>query len=462
MKKFKHISAINLARLASYLSQKFQMGAGTSLPGKLALKIAPNILPYLVNQTKKEVIFVTGTNGKTTTSGLLAGILQADGRTIVHNRKGANMTSGLVTALCNAASLNGKLPVDNCLLEVDEAYFRLVTENTYPNIVALTNLFRDQLDRYGELDTTAKKVFQGIKQIPASENVTMVVNADDPITTGVAESLPCKKLYYGIDNIIYLTDVDARQSQREITSCSCGRNYSYKKIFYSHVGHYECECGKKRPFTDILATNVEINVASSDVSLVTPVGSFSVTLKMPGLYNVYNALSAITVAVSMNIHPDSIIEGLQSYSTVFGRAETIKINNKQVLIQLIKNPVGATEVLKTVHNDPAGRLIIGINDNYADGRDVSWLWDANFDLLQNHKKEIICAGLRASDMAVRLKYAGVDPALITVKPDIRESIETMTSHINPDEKLYILPTYTVLLEMQTFLPKIAQKDKPFS
>lgn len=455
MKQLLHLLAIGIAKSSAYSTQVLNLGAGTSLPGMLATKISSDLLAYLVKQTKKEIIFVTGTNGKTTTSGLLAGIIQADARKLAHNRKGANMPAGLTTAMAQASSLTGKLNVDNTLLEIDEAYLPKITENITPKTIALTNLFRDQLDRYGELDTTAKKVFSGINNIPTKENLTLVVNADDPITTSVAEQLDCKKLYYGIDNIVFLSGNVDINSQKEITTCRCGKNFEYQKTFYSHLGHYSCSCGKKRPFADVLATNVEINVDSSDISLVTPLGSFSVTLKMPGLYNVYNALCAITTAINLNIQPEVIIKGIENYSTVFGRAETMKIKDKNVLVQLIKNPVGATEVLKTVSNDPNSRLIIAINDNYADGRDVSWLWDAEFELLNNHQKTIICSGVRASDMAVRLKYAGVNTKFIAVNESIKESIEKMIKNINPEEKLYILPTYTVLLDMQTFMPRLS-------
>lgn len=451
-----HIIAINCAKLSAFMSQTFKMGSGTSLPGMLAMKISPGLLKNLVEQTRKEKVFVTGTNGKTTTSGLIAGILQADQRKIAHNRKGANMLTGLVTAMAQASSITGKLDVDSCLLEIDEAYFPLVTEQVSPEVVGLTNLFRDQLDRYGELDTTAKKVLSGLEKIKDKENLIITVNADDPITSGVANQVDIKKLYYGIDSITYANQQENINSQREIATCACGKNFDYSKEFYSHLGHYYCSCGNKRQIPDVIATKVEINVGYSDISLVTPLGSFSLQLKMPGLYNVYNALCAITVAIALNIKPETIIEGIENYSTVFGRAETININDKDVLIQLIKNPVGATEVLKTVVNDPEGRLIIAINDNYADGRDVSWLWDAEFELLARHSRQILCSGVRASDMAVRLKYAGVKADLISTTEDIKTAILEMTEKIGPNERLYILPTYTVLLDMQLFLPKIVK------
>lgn len=457
MKQALQIPAINLAKMTAFLSKAFNMGAGTSLPGKLAMKVSPDLITYLVKQTKKEVIYVTGTNGKTTTSGLIAGILNADGRKIAHNRKGANMLTGIITALAQSCSVFGKLDVDNCLLEIDEAYFPLVTKQYEPNIVALTNLFRDQLDRYGELDTTAKKVLSGLEKIKNKTDLKIVINTDDPITSGVASQIEASKIYYGIENIEFSGTDETINSQKEITSCSCGKNFSYSKIFYSHVGHYYCECGKERIKPDILAKNVKIYPDYSEISLSTKDGDYTIKLKMPGLYNVYNALCAISIATCIGIKPETIISGLESYSTVFGRAETIKINGKDTLIQLIKNPVGATEVLKTVVNDPNSRMIIAINDNYADGRDVSWLWDAEFELLQNHKKQLICSGDRANDMAIRLKYAGIQDSSIKVEENIRKAIETMTQNIENNEKLYILPTYTVLLEMQTFLPKIVDK-----
>ena len=456
MKKLKHITAITLSKLASMSSQILNMGAGTSLPGKIALRVSPTVLKDLVNQTQKEKIFVTGTNGKTTTSGLIASILEADGRTLAHNRKGANMLNGLTTAITQKASLLGKLNVDNCLLEIDEAYFPLVTTQISPNIVAITNLFRDQLDRYGELDTTAKKVIEGIEKIKDTEGFCLITNADDPMTTSIAQNLDLTTIYYGIEGITYNAVENKVEAQSEIVNCSCGNAYKYLKKIYSHIGHYYCDCGIKRPIPDVIATKVEINVSSSDISLITPQGSFSFTLHLPGLYNVYNALCAVSMAVAMDIPRESIVNGIENYTTVFGRSEKVSINGKEVLIQLIKNPVGATEVLKTVSNDPHGRLIIGINDNYADGRDVSWLWDAEFEILKDHQKEIICTGVRASDMAVRLKYAGIERSNIKVIEDIRSAIETLTQEIADEERVYILPTYTVLLGMQHFMKSLTK------
>lgn len=457
MKQALQIPAINLAKMTAFLSKTLNMGAGTSLPGKLAQKVSPDLISYLVSQTKKEVIYVTGTNGKTTTSGLIAGILNADKRKIAHNRKGANMLTGLITALAQSSSVFGKLDVDNCLLEIDEAYFPIVTGQHEPDIVALTNLFRDQLDRYGELDTTAKKVLAGLEKIKNKKGLQIVINTDDPITSGVASKVDASKIYYGIESVEFSAIQDDTNSQKEITSCHCGKNFSYSKTFYSHVGHYYCDCGNKRIKPDILANKVKIYADHSEISLTTKDGDYTFKLNMPGLYNVYNALCAISVATSLDIKPETIIDGIENYSTVFGRAETIKINGKNTLIQLIKNPVGATEVLKTVVNDPNSRMIIAINDNYADGRDVSWLWDAEFELLHTHAKQLICSGDRANDMAVRLKYAGVQDSSITIEENIRTAIEAMTQDIENNEKLYILPTYTVLLEMQTFLPKIVDK-----
>lgn len=449
-----HIFAINIAKITSYLSKKLNIGSGTSLPGMLAQKISPGLLPFLVNQTKKEIIFVTGTNGKTTTSGLIASILKENNSKIAHNRKGANMLSGIITAICQSSNNVGTMNVDNCLLEIDEAYLPVITEMISPNIIALTNLFRDQLDRYGELDTTAKKIFSGIEKIKHKEKLTVTVNADDPITLKVAQKIDCTKVYYGIENIIYSNNNTQYNSQSELATCACGKNFKYKKNFYSHIGHFYCECGNNRFIPDIIATNVEINVDFSDISLVTPIGSFSFRLNLPGLYNVYNALCAVSIAVSLDIDSQAIINGIENYSTVFGRSETLVIKDKQVLIQLIKNPVGATEVLKTISNDPNAKIIIAINDNYADGRDVSWLWDAGFDLLKSYNENIICSGTRAHDMAVRLKYADINPELIKTIPNIKEALLEGIKTTTTDQKLYILPTYTVLLEMQTFLNKL--------
>jgi len=452
-KKIKFILSIFFAKTLIWLIKITGKGSGTSLPGKIALKMFPDVMKRLVEQTKKEILTVTGTNGKTTTAGFIAGILNADGRNIVHNRHGANMLTGIATAVINKSNCIGGMPVDNCLFEIDEAYLVKAVDEFAPDAVLVTNLFRDQLDRYGELNTTAKKINQAIEKTSLNKIPKIILNADDPIVSFLGEKFPQNKLYYGFEEIKFINQDDKITSPQETTNCSCGQKIKYDKVFYGHLGHFYCDCGNKRPYPQIVARAI-IDVNSSMITVNTEEREeISVKINMPGLYNAYNALSAIAMGISTGISNENIVKGLENYSTVFGRAEKIIFNGKKVLIQLIKNPIGATEVLRTVKDDENGRLLVIINDNYADGRDVSWLWDANFELLKNHDKTVLVSGVRAFDMAVRLKYAGIKPNNIIICEDIRTSIEKALREVESTETLYILPTYTALLEMQKF-----QKD----
>lgn len=447
-KKLYYFISIPLTKLLIYLIKLSGSGAGTNFPGKIARKISPDLLSYLVKQTKKEVLVVTGTNGKTTTSGFIAGILKESGRKTVHNRRGANMLTGITAAVVEKSSIFAELNPDNCLFELDEAYFAKAVDEFTPDAVLVTNLFRDQLDRYGELNTTAKKIEQAIEKTRSIKPSKIILNADDPIVSSLGADYRENKIFYGFEEIKFVNQDDNIKSPQETTNCKCGGRYSYEKVFYGHLGHFYCACGHKRPVPQISAKAI-IDINSSTLTINSPEHEeFVVNVNMPGLYNAYNALSAITMALSIGISIEDIKKGLENYSTVFGRAETLIMKGKKVLIQLIKNPIGATEVLRTVKDDSNGRMLIIINDNYADGRDVSWLWDANFELLSGHNKKVIVSGIRATDMAVRLKYAGIKAENIIIIEDIKKALGKALSKTEKEEKLYVLPTYTALLDLQ--------------
>lgn len=454
-KKISYFISISFLKLLVFVIKSLKIGEGTNFPGRIARKISPDLLSFLVKQTKKEIITVTGTNGKTTTSGFIAGILEADGRKIVHNKRGANMLDGITTATANEAGVFGELNADNCLLEIDEAFLVKAVDEFNPDIVLVTNLFRDQLDRYGELNTAAKKIESAIQKTAKIKPPKVILNADDPIVSALGDGK--QRLFYGFEDIKFANRNENISSPQETANCKCKKRYSYTKIFYGHLGHFYCSCGCKRPVPHISATAL-VDVIGSRLTVKKPDGEeFTVNVKMPGLYNAYNALAAISAALSIGINPENIQKGFANYSAVFGRAETLTMSGKKVLTQLIKNPAGATEVLVTVKDDENGRLLIVINDNYADGRDVSWLWDANFDLLSGHKKPVIVSGTRACDMAVRLKYAGIKDDNIIIIEDIEKALKKSLLNVQNNEKLYILPTYTALLSLQKIQRKFIEK-----
>lgn len=416
--------------------------SGTSFVGLVVLKICPNFLSYCSKYVKKEIITITGTNGKTTTAGLVSSILEYDNQKVVHNEKGANMLTGIANAL--ALDILPFKRFDYFVLESDEAYLTKLYDYMQSNCLLVTNLFRDQLDRYGELDTTAKKIQDAIDK---NHSLKLFLNADDPMVANLGEEN--EKVYFGFQNIEIFSKQTGSHAPAESVNCpNCSEALKYNERFFAQQGHYYCDCGYQRPNCDYNA-DVKIYEDYSILKVYSDKGEFEFNVALIGLYNAYNALAAISLSLELGYDPVKIQNALNSYHSIFGRAEKLILQGHQALVQLIKNPTGASEVLKTV--DLNSNIVIIINDNYADGRDVSWLWDADFEYLKEAKNPIIVSGRRANDMAVRLKYAGVDPSKIIVIHKIKHAIRHVLTTLDIDEKITILPTYTALLKLQNII-----------
>lgn len=444
--------AIGAGKLTSSLVSALHLGEGTSLPGKVARRIDPDVLRVLGRQIQKETIAVSGTNGKTTTCGLLARFLEEAGHSVAHNQLGANMVPGITAALLKQSSISGQLAVDYGVLEVDEASLTGVASEVAISRIAVTNLFRDQLDRYGELDTTARLIEKGINKSKVNDGGCLYLNADDPLVASMGVNAD-RAVYYAVKNVEYVHPVTTDfpvPFPREVTACPrCGSDLYYQTVIYGHLGHYECMscCGYDRPTPTVVAEHVLVKPEGSDMTLRFKDETLNLHLPLPGVFNVYNFLAAAAVADDLGL-PHSVFEsGLKHYHSVFGRAERRTIDGRKVMIFLIKNPVGASEVLKLVGTDPNGRLMIALNDNYADGRDVSWIWDATFENIRT-QKPIVVSGVRAADMAVRLKYAGVDENLLQIEPDVHAALCKAVRQTPENETLYVLPTYTALLGLR--------------
>lgn len=439
MGKIHFYIALLAAKILALVITILNRTSGTSFVGLMVLKICPNFLSYCSNYVKKDIITVTGTNGKTTTAGLISCILEENGQKIIHNEKGANMLTGIVNAL--ALDIAPLRRFDHYVLESDEAYLTKVYDFLPSNYLLVTNLFRDQLDRYGELDTTAKKIQEAIDKNTA---LKLVLNADDPKVSNLGAGR--EKIYFGFDKVEILTNSTVSHAPAENVNCPvCGETLRYADRFFAQQGHYYCDCGYSRPQCDYTG-DVKIYDDYSILKVFSAKGDFEFKLGLIGLYNAYNALGAIALGLELGYDQNQIQVALNSYHSIFGRAERLILQGHQVLVQLIKNPTGASEVLKTV--DLTSNILIMINDNYADGRDVSWLWDADFEFLKDAENPIVVSGRRANDMAVRLKYAGVSPDKIVIIPQIDESIEYLLNTLDISEKITILPTYTALLKMQ--------------
>lgn len=429
---------------------------GSTFPGTVARRIDGSILRTLSRQPRAGVLAVTGTNGKTTTAKMLSAILSRAGRTVVHNRAGANLIGGLTAAFLDQSTWSGQVRGDTALLEIDEATMPAAGREIRLKAAVVTNFFRDQLDRYGELEHTVNFVGRGLDALGADS--TVVLNADDPLCASLGASSGATPLYYGLEDE---SRGDATGGHTaDVKNCTnCGATLEYKVYYYAHLGKYRCpQCGLRRPDPTVYVDRVlEADHRGSTVHMVTPVGSFEARIRIPGLYNVYNALSAAAGAIGAGIGIDAIRIGLEETTSGFGRMELISMRERDLFLALVKNPVGFNSVIATVLDAGARKnLIICINDLYADGTDISWLWDVEFEVLARNQGEInfiLCSGLRAEDMAVRLKYAGVDTAKIMVESDLKKALEQGLTFIRPGETLYIMPTYTAMLQMREIMHK---------
>lgn len=439
MGKIRFYTARLIAKFIYFAIKILKRSGGTSFVGMAVLKMCPDFLSYCKNYITKYAITITGTNGKTTTAGLISHILEENNNSVIHNEKGANMLTGVANMF--ALGLNGFNKYDYAVIESDEAYLTKLYDSFTADYLVVTNLFRDQLDRYGELSTTASFIQNAIDK---NSDLKLILNADDPLVTNFGNN---KKdvIYYGFEEVEICSEHHKSNSAApsEVFNCICGEKLDYNKKFFAQEGHYYCEhCGYKRPHPQIKGY-AKIHDNYSELVVKYKENTYNFKVNLIGLYNAYNALAAISCALANNIDYEVIKNSVESYKSIFGRAERRIINGHNTLIQLIKNPTGASEVLKTV--DLNSNILIAINDNYADGRDISWLWDSDFEQLKEAQKLVITSGIRAKDMAVRLKYAGISQDKIQVIEDIKTAIETISKSENTDENITILPSYTALL-----------------
>jgi lipid II isoglutaminyl synthase (glutamine-hydrolysing) len=439
--------AILAGKLSATTIRFLGAGMGSNLPGRFARKLSSHILADLSSQPTLGSIAVTGTNGKSTTSGLLSSILRTAGYRIVHNRQGANLVTGITASLVDAADWHGRIEADYGLYEIDEAALPVVAKEIKINTVLVTNLFRDQLDRFGELDTTAKLIAKGIEQ----NDSTAILNSDDPNVCQLKKE--GKKLHYGIESLESCNSEP--DDLAELSYCTkCGAEIAYSSTVYGQLGKWYCSnCDYKRPSPDVFASDVVSLAATSQFVLNYGNSKIDIHLTMPGLFNVYNAIAASAAALSLGVSIEGVQDGLKEYTTLFGRSERIELHGKSVIIQLIKNPAGATQTARAVSKDPNGTVLIAINDNLADGRDISWLWDADFEALAQLSTTFIVSGQRAEDMALRLKYAGVDVNRIKTVTPLEKALNAALTETTATQTLWVLPTYTCLLELEKIIKR---------
>ncbi|MGC8874571.1 MAG: MurT ligase domain-containing protein [Chloroflexia bacterium] len=448
-----HALALLLGRAAGSLSRRLGRGGGTTLPGLLAQRIDRSFIPALCSRLERGTLLITGTNGKTTTARMLAHILRAAGWRPIHNRAGANLVEGIASTLVYASDFSGRPRGDSGLFEVDEAHLPQAVALCRPRLVLLHNLFRDQLDRYGEVDYVAARWGEALRALPAS--ATVLLNADDPAIAALGEGLEARVTYYGLDlpalgRAVPDHMADARYCRR------CGAPYAYAPAYFGHIGRYRCpNCGHMRPAPEVRLTALEIaGTTRPRARLNVPEGERELLLPLPGLYNAYNALAAIAAARALGVALDDAIAALSGFRAAFGRMEWVQAEGRQILVALIKNPVGASQVVHMLAEaeEPHGYLIV-INDRIADGTDVSWLWDADWEALAGRVAFAVVSGTRAADMGVRLKYAGIEERLIVIEPDLEQALDRALERTSEGGTLYLLPTYTAMLEVRALMAR---------
>ncbi|MEH2042783.1 Mur ligase family protein [Nostoc sp.] len=424
--------AVSVAKSVTFIVRSLRLGAASVLPGSIARRIEPRLLQLLSQQVKNGVILIAGTNGKTTTALLLCTILERKGFRITHNSTGANLENGLMTALLESTNLLGTLNTDYAILEVDENIVPKVLAPLQPRIILCLNLFRDQLDRYGEVDTISKRWTKVISTLPAE--TVVIPNADDPTLSNLGQQLPQRVLFFGLNEPEHYLEA-IPHAVDSIYCPKCGHSLDYKGVYLSHLGDFTCpKCGfsKSKP-----------TLESNEWSQI-----------LVGLYNKYNTLAAATAAIELGVDEATIRDTINNFQAAFGRAEDLVINGKRVRILLSKNPVGTNETIRVVTQSTDKTTLLVLNDRTPDGTDVSWIWDVDTEKLVERGGTLVVSGDRVYDMALRLRYSQKSPESnlnLIVEEDLRQAIATALEHTPENETLHILPTYSAMLEVREVL-----------
>ncbi|MCR6515122.1 Mur ligase family protein [Clostridium sp. LY3-2] len=442
------MSTINIKSIISILSSKFVLflskhilKGGSTFPGRVALKLDNKILQTVSKGYK--VILVTGTNGKTTTTSMITNILKEAGCNVITNSTGANLFPGIVACFVDNFKFNNKPRNRYAVIEVDEANVKFITEYIEPELLTVTNLFRDQLDRYGEVYTTLTKILEGVKKSPKT---TLVLNGDESLLGKL--DLPNPTVFYGFNVPVQ------KDSKIDVNSDSkfckfCKSPYSYNYITFNHLGDFYCpSCGYKREELKY-SVNKIVNQTPEESEVI--INNTPITISQSGVYNIYNGLCAYSIAKELGVSDSVINESLGNQDSSFGRQEQIKIDGKKAKIILVKNPAGYNQALDTLClNDDEFSALFMLNDNYADGRDVSWIWDVDFEKLKNLKiNDVFISGMRMYDMAVRLKTAGLDSNKFIIEEDYEKLTEKIKN--SKDDNIYILATYTAMINYRKYL-----------
>jgi len=438
-------AAVWAGKATGALSRISRLGGGTTLPGDVARAIDPDVLRKLSRDLKHGAVVITGTNGKTTTARLIGWLLEGAGYSVVSNRAGANLIFGATAAALERAGADGKLKVDWGVFEIDEASLERAVDEIQPRAAIVLNLFRDQLDRYGELEAIAKRIEAALRRLPDSSRA--ILNADDPRVAEIGMNLEQPPLWFGLDDPSVAMSglphaADARTCPR------CGASLVFDAVYVGHDGVYRCPNGDfARPAPDLAATHIDLKGFES---LAMGVSGVRIELPLGGLYNCYNALAAFAAGVTLGLDSAFIADRFRTFRAAFGRQERLDAKGRGLNLVLSKNPAGFNETLRTAVDLAGGKnFLIGLNDKKADGTDVSWIWDVDFERLRGRAQVVVPAGNRAHDLAVRLKYAGVSAA--PPERDPARALDGLIEATPEGETAHLLCTYTAMLDLRAEL-----------
>ncbi len=447
-------AAVAAGKAATLLSRRLGTGAGSNFPGKVVLRLHPDAVEEMASGLAGGCVLVSGTNGKTTTAGLLAGMLRSGGMRPVHNRSGANLMSGIAAALAQGADRRGKPRADIGLFEVDEATLPAAIRSLRPRLTIVTNLFRDQLDRHGDLESLARKMDAALAG--AGGGATLLLNADDPLVAALGREGPARIVHFGLECAVDAGAGPGRAADSKHCR-ECGSSLDFEAGYFAHMGRYSCpRCGASRPRPDFAATRVEPRgMRGSRVSLSTPAWKGDLFLGLPGLYNVHNLLAAAGGAHLLGLDRSAVERGTEGYSTAFARGERIPARGRTLYLALAKNPAGFNELIRALRDEGEGLAVLAaLNDRSADGRDVSWVWDVDFEELASRSRSLVAAGTRGRDMALRMKYAGLDLSRLTLEPDLASALRAALEGAREGETVYALANYSAALELRRLLTRM--------
>lgn len=447
--------AISAGKLAGASGRLLGVGGGTSLPGLIARRIDPDILKSVVGASKAKKIVITGSNGKTTTARMTAAMAENNGKRVSHNRAGSNLLQGVTSVAVNFADIFGRLNSDVLLFEIDEGTMPLAIPEIKPDVVVITNIFRDQLDRYGELYSVAKALDKTLEDLP--ESSTILLNGNDPQVANFGLRAKAKRLFFGLETTEVGTPVP-EQSADIIRCIHCQEDLQYKVAYMSHLGLYSCpNCGYTLPPLDIAATSIKLapdGEGPTRVELRTPQGNMTLEISLPGLHNVYNAAAAIGASLAAGFEKDMLPAALVNLKPAFGRLEKIQAGDQTIYLSFVKNPTSFNLILRLIAQHSGKKhVLLAASHTIVDGEDFSWLWDVEVEEVAQDIADVVCSGNKPEELAMRLKYAEIPIDKISQVADLAAALDAALKNAGPGGTLHILCSYTPTNQLRRIMQK---------